>query len=454
MKTFFFYDLETSGLSPREDRVMQFAGQRTDMDLKPIGDPINFLVKLSDDTLPSPYAITVTKITPQQTLSDGLSEAEFAKFLNGEIFTPETIAVGYNSIRFDDEFLRHLFWRNFYDPYEWQWKDGRSRWDLLDVVRLTRAIRGDDIKWPVDKEGKPTNRLELITKLNGISHQSAHDALSDVNALIEVTKLIKQKQPQLFDYLLKMRDKKEVAKLVNLEDKKSFVYASGRYPSEFNKTTVAFPLTAGRNGNIIVYDLRHDPEELNKFFSADEEAPRTIIKELQYNRCPAVAPLGVLENEDGWKKINLNKETIEKNLAKLLARPDLAEKAREHFENRPDFPKAPDPESSLYNSFLPDGDRYKVEAVRNANAKSLADFTPDFLDERLPDLLIHYKARNFPKTLNQDEAAKWEAYRTARLTSKAEQFMKDLNTLAAAKADSYLLEELKLWFEAIFPSVY
>jgi exodeoxyribonuclease-1 len=493
MKTFFFYDLETSGLSPREDRVMQFAGQRTDMDLKPIGEPVDFLVKLNDDTLPSPHAILVTKITPQQTLANGLSEAEFAKYLNTEIFTPDTIAVGYNSIRFDDEFIRHLFWRNFYDPYEWQWKDGRSRWDLLDVVRLTRAIRGDDIKWPVDKEGKPTNRLELITKLNGISHESAHDALSDVNALIEVTKLIKQKQPQLYEYLLKMRDKKEVAKLVNLEDKKPFVYSSGRYPSEFNKTTVAFPLTSGRNGNIVVYDLRYDPDEFLKTFEEFEKSsfsrpsqtvttvatgnkasprndgsdpnsvrekddsqilPRTIIKELQYNRCPAVAPLGVLENDNGWEKIELSKETIEKNLTKLLARPDLAEKAREHFENRPEFPKALDPESALYDSFLPDGDKRKVEAVRNADAKSLADFNLGFLDERLPDLLVHYKARNFPKSLNADESAKWETYRTTRLHTKAEPFMNALNVLASQNADSYILEELKLWFESIFPSEY
>ena len=189
--TFFFYDLETSGLNPREDRVMQFAGQRTDMDLNSLGDPISFLVKLPDDTLPSPYAVKVTGITPQQTQLDGLTEAEFAKFLAQEIFTPGTIATGYNNIRFDDEFIRHLFWRTFRDPYEWSWKDGRSRWDLLDVVRLTRALRPEGIKWPVDKDGKATNRLELITRQNKISHASAHDALSDVNALIGVTKLIK-----------------------------------------------------------------------------------------------------------------------------------------------------------------------------------------------------------------------------------------------------------------------
>src|SRR5690606_1257733 len=207
--------------------IMQFAGQRTDMDLNLIGEPYNLLVKLNDDTLPSPDAIMVTGISPQQTVADGYTEAEFAKILSEEICTNDTIMVGFNNIRFDDEFIRALFWRNFHDPYEWCWKDGRSRWDMLDVVRLTRALRPEGIEWPVDSEGKATNRLELLTASNGIDHLSAHDALSDVEALIAVTKLIKEKQPKLYSYLLEMRDKKKVQALVNLESQQPFVYASG-----------------------------------------------------------------------------------------------------------------------------------------------------------------------------------------------------------------------------------
>ena len=216
-QTFFFYDLETSGLSARDDRVMQFAGRRTDMSLNPIGEPYNLLVALNDDTLPSPDALIVTGITPQKTVDEGYTEAQFCRILAEEIFTEDTIAVGFNNIRFDDEFVRHTLWRNFYDPYEWAWRDGRSRWDILDVVRMTRALRPEGINWPIDDKGAPTNRLELLTKENGIAHESAHDALSDVDALIAVTKLIKAKQPQLYSYLLTLRDKKAVQTLVNLE---------------------------------------------------------------------------------------------------------------------------------------------------------------------------------------------------------------------------------------------
>ena len=467
-QTFFFYDLETSGLNPRQDRIMQFAGQRTDMSLKPIGEPYNLLVILNDDTLPSPDALMVTGITPQKTVEEGYSEAQFARMLSEEIFTPDTIAVGFNNVRFDDEFIRHLLWRNFYDPYEWSWKDGRSRWDLLDVVRLTRALRPEGINWPLDDKGEPSNRLELITSANGIAHENAHDALADVTALIAVTKLIKQKQPQLYDYLLKMRDKKLVQRLVNVDDKKPFVYASGRYDNEFAKTTVAFPLTTSRNGGVVVYDLRYDPtpfveldtnELAAKIFASWEERQaedfvKLPVKELQYNRCPAVAPLGVLEQGDGWQKISLDLKTVQEHQNILLNHPDFAEKLRTIFENKPAFKKLPDPEAQLYDGFLNDRDRLRVEAVRNADERELADFYPEFQDERLTPLLLHYKARNFPRSLSEDDLAQWEVWRTQHLQAQLPGFMASLQRLAPTATDEqqFILQELQLWAEAVLPS--
>jgi exodeoxyribonuclease I len=467
-QTFFFYDLETSGLSGRDDRIMQFAGQRTDMELRPIGEPYNLLVALNDDTLPSPDALMVTGISPQQTVSEGYTEAQFAKILAEEICSEDTIMVGFNNIRFDDEFVRHLFWRNFRDPYEWCWRDGRSRWDLLDVVRMTRALRPDGIEWPV-VDGKPTNRLELITKLNGIDHFKAHDALSDVEALIAVTKLIKTKQPQLYEYLLKMRDKNEVKKLVNLDDKKPFVYTSGRYDAQYDKTTVAFPLTAGKNGNVIVYDLRHNPtqfvnldqKELTKKLYATWEERQADgfvplpVKELQYNRAPAVAPLGVLEQGDGWQKIQLDAATVEAHKKALLSAPHFAENIRELFESKPEFKKSPDVEAQLYDGFLNDADKVRTQAVASADERNLADFQPAFQDERLSELLLHYKARSFPRTLTADEMSQWESWRVKRLQRQLPEFMKAMDRLSKQELDEgkqFILQELQLWLESIAPS--
>ena len=468
-KTFFFYDLETSGLSPQEARIMQFAGIRTDMALKQLGEPVNVLVRLNDDVLPAPEALMVTGITPQQTQSDGYNEAEFAKMLIEDVFTEDTIAVGFNNISFDDEFIRHLFWRNFYDPYEWAWKDGRSRWDLLDVVRMTRALRPEGIEWPVNDKGQPVNRLESLSGANSLDHIKAHDALSDVEALIAVTRLIKDKQPRLYDHLFKLRDKNEVKKLVNLDDKQPFVYVSGHLGGEFNSATVAFPLTAGKNGNVVIYDLRYDPEPFlnlsqsdlaKKLYASWEERhkdgfAKLPVKELQYNKAPAVAPLGVLSQNNGWANIGLDEATIIKNRSKLLSVPAFAENLRSLFENKPDYKKSSDPESQLYDSFVPDIDKIRIESVRNASERDLADFHPNFVDERLSPLLLHYKARNFPKTLAEDESIAWEKWRAGKISAGLPAFTKSLTGLITTTTDDnkqFILQELQLWAESVLPA--
>lgn len=463
-QTFFFYDLETSGLNPRYDRVMQFAGIRTDTGLNPIGDPINILVKVSDDILPSPDAVMVTGITPQATLSDGISEKEFCELLVRDVFTPETMTVGFNNVRFDDEFIRHTLWRHFYDPYEWAWADGRSRWDLLDVVRMTRALRPGDIKWPVNDEGKPVNKLEKISAENGLAHVKAHDALSDVEALIAVARLIRQTQPKLFDYLLHVRDKRNVESLVNLNTPEPFVYASGKYDSQFQCTTVAFPVCPGsKHGSVVVYDLRHDPGQFadlslddikTLLFGTKEERgdrARLPLKELSYNKCPAVAPIGVW-NDDVALRLGLTIETIRQHRDSLLAAKDFGYKVREAYKTRDRYPVADDVEGRLYDSFTDKKDQPRMAAIRAASPDALADFHPDFVDERLPELLLRYKARLFPHVLSEAEQQQWERYRAHKINAGLPEYLAALQRIANAEnPDTYLLEELQLWAESIVP---
>jgi exodeoxyribonuclease I len=479
MKTFFFYDLETSGFSPQNDRIMQFAGQRTDENLNRIGEPVNILVKLNDDVLPSPSALMVTKISPQKTVEEGYTEAEFSKMLVEEYFTPDTVIIGYNSVRFDDVHIQHLLWRNFYPPYDWQWKDGRSRWDLLDVVRMIRALRPEGINWPFiinEETGEKfaANKLELLTKENGILHENAHDAMSDVDGLIDVARLLKEKQPQIFDYLFKMRSKNEVQKLVNLENPKPFVYTSGRFKVEFEKTTVAFPVAPAKNQNIIVWDLRFSPEKFINWnedqilenITADFETRSSnefepiAAKILQYNKCPAVAPIGVL-TEENQQRLKIDLDEIQKNLDILRKNPHFAENLRSAFERRSEVfqdkssAEKPAPEARLFEGFVSKSDDIKIEAVRNSTDRELADFHPDFADERLTDLLLHYKARSFPKSLSSQEKELWEEYRVKNLQKMMPNFMKEFQEIANNQnlnsQEEYILEEIKLWLENILP---
>lgn len=473
--TFYFFDLETSGFRAREDRIMQFAGQRTDMELKPVGKPDNILVKMTDDVLPQPDAVLVHGITPQKTRSEGISEAELCKYLTSQVFKQDTIAVGYNNIRFDNEFIRFTLWRNFYDPYEWTWRNGCSTWDLLDVVRMTRALRPDGINWAFESDGKPSNKLELLASVNKLEHASAHDALSDVQAVIELAKLVKDKQPKLFDYLLKHRGKDSVAPLVT--SGKPFIYTSGRYPSQWQKTTIA--AMVGHHPDrkaALVYDLRVDPDEIKEltpdqlaklWSDRDKDAPYFPVKQLVFNRCPAiVGDLRVIDKA-AEERLDLHMDAIDQNYAKLAKLEDLGDKLVRAVEimNKPyQTSMVVDGlhvDAALYDGFVPDSDKPKMGMVRAADAENLADLSVDFSDDRLKLLLPLYKARNFPTSLNAAEYEAWQQFKSQKLlgggeTGNLKKYQSRINELSASggltREANYLLSELRLYAESILPA--
>lgn len=465
--SFFFYDLETSGTDSKRDRIMQFAGQRTDMDLNPIGEPLNLLVALTDEVLPQPGALLVTGITPQQTKDEGYTEAEFLKIICEQVLTPDTIIIGYNNIKFDDEFMRCTFFRNMYDPYEWQILEGRSRWDLLDVVRLTRALRPDGIEWPFDANGVQSNRLEHLSAANGLAHEHAHDALSDVYALIGVAKLVKEKQPKLYDYLLKNKDKAAVQEVVTRPGK-PIIHTAYVYPKEFLHTTVVTNIAEGRfRGSYYVFDLRYDPtpwinmsaDELRKHcqLTAEERSDEhqfIPVRELKCNQCPAVAPYEVLRADAAaQERIGIDLAMVQRHQAVLQQHPDFGKRVVDALQR--EFAKDEDCECQLYDGFIPDSDKAKMAAVRGRSAEQLKGFDPGFSDKRLQQLLIRYKARNYPTSLSDAERAEWENYRSERLKTALPGFIKELQKAAAERTDpaeQYVIEELQLYAESILPA--
>jgi exodeoxyribonuclease-1 len=395
------------------------------MDLEPIGEPHNILISLHEDVIPDPEAIMITGISPQQTLLDGVNEHDFLQFFHQEIATPETIFVGYNSVRFDDEFMRFLHYRNFYDAYEWSWKDGRSRWDLLDVVRMTRALRPDGIEWPFSGDGTASNRLELMTHLNKLSHSNAHDALSDVLATIAVARLIRQKQPKLFDFLLSMRAKNKVRTLV--ESGQQFLYTSGKYPSDFQKTTVAALLGPhpDKQGSF-VFDLRHDPTSLLSlepvaiaerwYQRTDDLSEKFPIKTLQYNRCPAVAPMTVLD-DSSKQRIKIDMGIVDGNYQKFLKHKEEvysriieAQVILEKKHQATLFTNEKTVDEQLYDDFIDKRDMSAMSAVRTLDKKTINSFGPNFYDKRLEVLFFLYKARNYKHQLTDEERQKWQEY--------------------------------------------
>jgi exodeoxyribonuclease-1 len=462
--TFYWFDYETFGADPARDRPVQFAGLRTDAEFNPIGEPLVVYCKPASDMLPQPESCLITGITPQIAHAKGVPEAEFVRRIYAELAQPGTCAVGYNNIRFDDEFTRYMLFRNFYDPYEREYKNGNSRWDIIDMVRMCYALRPEGIEWPRKEDGMPSFKLQNLSAANNIKHEAAHDALSDVYATIGLAKLIKDRQPKLYEYVLGFRHKQEVSKLLNLRDRQPLLHTSAMFPSVHGCTTVVLPLAphpTNRNG-IVVYDLRYSPddvlnlsaEELHlRVFTKTDELPtgveRVHLKTVHINKCPVLAPLSTL-TDAAAQRLQIDRAQIERHLSKLKNE-KLENKLRQMLELQT-FEANADPELNLYGAFLNDADRTRSEKIRNMNPQSLATAHFAFDDTRLPELLFRYRARNFPETLTADEQQRWEHYRRERLTNPAggggitmQEFEAKLQALGQAdlaERDMAVLEDL------------
>ena len=451
-ETFLWHDYETFGRDASRERPVQFAAIRTDHALQEIDDRTMIYCRQTPDYLPDPESCVVHGVLPQTANENGLSEWEFAKEIHSLMAQPGTCTLGYNNIRFDDEFSRQLFFRNLFDPYAREWQNGNSRWDLIDIVRLTRALRPEDIDWPVDSEGYPSNKLELITDANGIAHGDAHDALADVFATIEVARLIKQKQPKLYDYALSTKNKQAIQQTLNTIHKPAVLHVSGMYPATTGHLSIVMPLGPHpSNGNgILVYDLRVDPTDLitlskeaiaERLFTPQADLPegtrRIAVKTVHTNKCPVIAPVKTLTKEN---TVNLQLD-INQALAyreQLLANPQVIEKLAWAFASR-DFPNADDPELTLYSGqFASPADRKTMEQVQTfiSQKKPLPEKL-SFEDKRLNELLFRMQARHKPDQLSAEEMTKWQQFCHRRIHQGSEGF----RTITDYRAALIQLEE-------------
>ena len=424
--TFYWYDLETTGVDPKWDRIVQFAGFRTDTELQQVGEAHSFYIRLPDDVLPNPDATLVTGITPDLLAREGRSEAQALKEINDIFSEPGTCVVGYNNLRFDDEFMRYGLYRNLFDPYSREWRDGNSRWDLIDLVRATGALRREGITWPQDENGLPVYKLEALTQANGLEHGQAHDASSDVHATVAMARLIKQAQPKLFSYYYEIRQKKKVRALLEPYGARLLVHVTGMYPRE--RYGMAPILSLGRHpsnaNSIIVADLAQDIEPLlNGHEDALREAlftkgdhPRPGLKEIKVNRCPFVAPIDVLDVEH-FETLGVTLREV-KERARRLKQPYVAQKIRRLYTQEQQKPPA-DPDAALYAAFLQDEDRARCRQLRrDLETNCWQDM--DFNDTRLHTLAARLKARSYDPLMSEAERAEWREFVIHKLTAEGE----------------------------------
>lgn len=474
-QTLLWHDYETFGLDPRWDRPSQFAAIRTDLEFNPIGEPMMWYCRPADDYLPSPKACLVTGVTPQKCLQEGLPEVEFMARINAQMSQPGTCSLGYNSLRFDDEFTRFGLYRNLFDAYAREWQGGNSRWDLIDLVRAASALRPGGINWPQNDAGELVLKLDRLAPANGIEHTNAHDALADVRATIELARLIKKAQPRLYNYAFQLKQKAQVWGQLDLQMRKPLLHVSSMYGRDrgFLSLVGAFAKHPKNSNGVLVFDLRQDPRLWQDYsgvqlqellFSRKDQlaagVERPAVKELHVNKCPLVAPLQTLADEQA-QKFSIDKAQCQKHLQYLRQDSRLCQALVEAFESRPDF-AAVDPDAGLYGGgFFTDNDRKLMQRVHQNNPENwnAADFS--FTDKRLETMLFRLKARNYPQLLSGAEMQAWESFRSERLTDSSasgartyEGFAKELNELGQNTKEASqiaILEELHIYAESIYP---
>jgi len=476
--TFFWHDYETFGVNPRRDRPAQFAGIRTDAELNEIGEPLMIYCQPAPDYLPDPGSCLLTGITPQLCLERGLPEHQFAARIERELAQPGTIGVGYNTIRFDDEVTRFMFWRNLMDPYAREWQNDSGRWDLLDVVRLTYALRPDGIEWPRKEDGSPSFKLEDLTRANGLVHEAAHDALSDVRATIALARLIRARQPKLFDFAFALRKKERVAAELGLPavlgSTRPFLHVSGMFPADRGCLAVMWPLAShpSNRNELLAWDLSQDPSELatldaaairERLFTRSADLPEGVtrlpIKSVHLNKSPmVVGNLRTLSDAMAQRwKIDMQQAMRHAELATQL--PDMSAIWPEVFA-RPKEASL-DVDEDLYGGFVGNDDRRRLERLRGLPPTELARSRSGFDDPRLEELVFRYRARNFLETLSPEDAERWLAHRIGRLVEgeggarNVDAYFAQIDELAQAAQDERaeeLLSQLYDYAEAITPS--
>ena len=450
MEKFVFYDYETTGISPEYDQPLQFAAIITDLDFNEI-ERVDIRCQISPHILPAPMALHVTGVNPNQLLNNNLPTAfEFAQKI--QEFTQKwapAIWIGYNSIQFDENVMRQMFYQNLQpNIFATQFYDN-SRLDVMKMVFAVFAENPDILEWPINEKGKINFKLDQLAPANGFKSHNAHDALGDVEATIFILNIIKTKAPDLYLKLIETRNKSYNLRLLT-----SFkpVEVTFRFGGHLPKTYVGCLCSIPSNDNRVgFFDLNQsDPMDVilgnyEAVEAATQKSPQRI-RSIAINQADTIRPSKNTNAE--WDHICA---VIEDNIdfRKTVSECIIDRYKSDGNDNEKTI------EEKIYGGFYSNEDKSILEQFQFASWEERLNLLSRFSDERLKQLGRRLIAFNAPELLTTKEQNAFNSYLKNKWTSEEEKtewttiknVKKQIDKLRDEGCDETLLKELSSFYK-------
>ncbi len=411
MDTYLFYDIETTGLSKAFDQVLHFAAIRTDRSLKEL-ERYEIKIKLNPDVIPSPAAI-ITHHMSLKEIAEGMNEFDGIKQIHHWLNMPGTISLGYNTLRFDDEFLRFSFYRNLLPPYTHQYANQCGRMDLYPMAVMYFLFKNTLLKWPVI-EGKPSFKLAELSAANHLAKGRAHHAMVDVEATLALARLF-FKERDMWDYLAGYFNKEQdQTRLRDLQNAPALMIDGILGAEKYYQSPVLFLGMHQHYKNQMLW-LRLDTEELTKI--TPETIPEVLVVHKKIGEPSFILPFKerFLQHLTPERRalIDSNKKWLEQHpgiFSQLIA-----------YHTDYQYPFYPDTDvaAGLYiNGFWNSAEIHFCNTFHTASHKQKAALTEHTQNPRLQMLALRILGNHYPETL------------TAHQTEQFADYMKKINSSA------------------------